>query len=133
MKTERKLRCHTEPRRSGHSRSVIVAIGGLLWMFSPTPFASSIQSVVAAKIDPIPLYATPSGDKKVGTAPASSLPWKVEDDQKDFYKISLGGKSYWVDSMDVHADRAVIAKCNPVVGPKGPVAGEFNAGSDRCK
>lgn len=133
MKTERKRRWRTEYRHRGRSRPATVAIGGLLWMLSSTTFANSIQSVVAAKVDPIPLYATPSGDVKVRTAPASSLPWKVEDDQKDFYKISLGGRSYWVDSMDVHADRAVVAKCNPVVGPKDPVAGEYNAGSDRCK
>ncbi|SDH78074.1 hypothetical protein SAMN04487926_1084 [Paraburkholderia steynii] len=95
--------------------------------------ATSAKAVVSAKADPVTLYSSPDGSTQAGSAPASTLPWKIEDDQKGFYKIRLRGRVYWVDSLDVHADLAVVAKCTRTVGPNDPVAADFGAGSNRCK
>lgn len=92
----------------------------------------SYSSVVSSKIDPVPLYASSEGKSQAGSAAASTLPWKIDEDQNDFYRVSIAGKTYWVDSLDVHADMPVTARCSRMPGSGGPVAADFGASSNRC-
>ncbi|WP_176053337.1 hypothetical protein [Paraburkholderia caribensis] len=134
MATEVRNRTYLDSRNPCRRKLATAVMGSILCLLTSVTFATtSVNSVVLAKVDPIPLYANPDGKNQTGSAPASSLPWTVEDDRNDFYKVSIGGKHYWVDSMDVHANMYVTAKCSRGAGPGGPVAADFGASSNRCK
>lgn len=113
--------------------SILLTTGCLAAVTSVANAAPSYSSIASAKVDPVPLYKSSDGKSQAGSAAASTLPWRIDDDQNDFYRVSIGGKTYWVDSLDVHADMPVTARCSRMPGAGGPVAADFGASSDRCK
>ncbi|SEB09659.1 hypothetical protein [Paraburkholderia sartisoli] len=105
----------------------------LMVMVSPAAaVASDAGSVVSAKIDPVPLYASPDEANPAKTAPASSLPWHIKETHNDFYRVSIDGKDYWVDSMTVHASKTVVAACGRSAGGV-VIAADLGASTNHCK
>ena len=99
---------------------------------SAAAVASDAGSVVSAKIDPVPLYGSPDEASPARTVPASSLPWHIKETRNDFYRVSVDGKDYWVDSMTVHASKTVAATCEHSAGGV-VIAADLGASTNRCK
>jgi hypothetical protein len=91
-----------------------------------------VNSIVSAKVDPIPLYTSSDGGNAVKRVPASGLPWPIKDTRNDFFRVAIDGKDYWVDSMDVHAGMSVVAPCSRGAGG-GPTAADFGSNTNRCR
>lgn len=104
----------------------------VIMVSSAATVASDAGSVVSAKIDPVPLYASPDEADPAKTAPASSLPWHIKETRNDFYRVSIDGKDYWVDSMTVHASKTVVAACERSAGGV-VIAADLGASTNRCK
>lgn len=98
-------------------------------------FASGAEemSIVAAKVDPVPLYASPGDATAVAHTAASTLPLDVREVKGEFLRVNVGGRDLWVDSLSVRVNRKPTARCAAVNNPGTKVAGELGAGSERCK
>ncbi|WP_321879160.1 hypothetical protein [Paraburkholderia bannensis] len=94
--------------------------------------AAGGQSILSAKVDPLPLYASPAAPQPASSIHASGLPWDVLESRDDFYRVKIGGKDYWVDSMTVHASQAVKAACERSAGG-AIIAADLGASTNRCK
>ncbi|QGZ60904.1 hypothetical protein [Paraburkholderia acidisoli] len=93
--------------------------------------AETVQ-ITSAKSDPLPLYAAPGDAQPVTTTHVAGLPWDVLESQKQFFRVKLDGKNYWVDGMSVHLSRAVKAKCEKSAG--GAInAADLGASTNRCQ
>lgn len=101
--------------------------------FPMTALAVENVTIVAAKVDPLPLYAAPGDASSVSSTAASILPLEVREVRGDFMRVSIGGRDLWVDSMTVRASHKTAARCGAVTVNGAKVAGELGAGSDRCK
>lgn len=95
--------------------------------------AAENVTIVAAKVDPLPLYAAPGDTIAASSTAASSLPLEVREVRGDFMRVNIGGRDLWVDSMTVRASHKTAARCGAVAVNGAKVAGEMGAGSDRCK
>ncbi len=106
-----------------------------LFALSPpiTVLAAENVTIVAAKVDPLPLYAVPGDTAAVSSIAASSLPLEVQEVRGEFMRVRVGGRDLWVDSMMVRANRKTAARCGAIAVNGSKVAGELGAGSDRCK
>ncbi|MFD1557964.1 hypothetical protein ACFSHT_20440 [Paraburkholderia silviterrae] len=99
---------------------------------APGALAAGAQSIVSAKVDPLPLYASPDAAQPASSTHASGLPWAVLDTRSDFYRVKIDGKDYWVDSMTVHVSQAVKANCEHSAGGV-IVAADLGSSTNRCK
>lgn len=93
--------------------------------------AQNLGSVVAAKQNPLPLYANPDAVAPAGSVAPSNLPWPIKESRNDFFKVSVGGKDVWVDAMDVRADRQSTHRCSAMPGAKD-TAGSPGAAGKNC-
>lgn len=109
----------------------LVVAFGAAWM-APGALAAGAQSIVSAKVDPLPLYASPDAAQPASSTHASGLPWAVLDTRNDFYRVKVDGKDYWVDSMTVHVSQAVKANCEHSAGGV-IIAADLGSSTNRCK
>ena len=93
--------------------------------------AQGLGSVVAAKQNPLPVYATPNAPQAKATVKPENLPWPIKESKDDFFKVSVGGKDVWVDAMDVRAERQAVHHCSPTPGAKD-AAGSPGAAGKNC-
>lgn len=95
---------------------------------------ASADTIVAASLKPLPLYAQPDGGAPAARSDGQGMPWPVLEKKSEFYRVNVDGKDYWVDSMQVRISRGSAAKCGPVINgvppPSGSTAG---AGKDACR
>lgn len=96
-----------------------------------TAIAQSLGTVVAAKQNPLPVYASPGDAKSTGSVPAANLPWPIKESRNEFFKVAVDGRDVWIDSMDVRADRQSAHRCSKVPGAKD-VAGTPGAAGKNC-
>lgn len=116
-----------------HFRPLLVATGLWAAALSTVALAAENVTIVAAKVDPLPLYAAPGDAAAAGSTAASSLPLEVREVRGDFMRVNVGGRDMWVDAMTVRASHKTAARCGAVAVNGAKVAGEMGAGSDRCK
>lgn len=90
------------------------------------------QTIVSAKITPLPLYATPDDATPVKSITPAGMPWSVKNKRGDFYEVTIEGNDYWIDSETVRASQKVVASCGVSAGSSA-VAGVLGASTDRCK
>ncbi len=103
-----------------------IALGHMAQAAEPTTI-----SVVAAKADPLPVFAAPGDANPAGSVPVSGLPWAVKESRADFFRVNIAGRDVWVDSMMVRASQKVAARCAAIQGAQ--VAAELGASSERCR
>ena len=110
------------------------ALGGLLALACA---AFAADQVTAVKGKQIALYASPNDVQPALTVAPSGLPWAIKEEKNAFYRVSVNGKDYWVDGMDVSAQRDSADKCPPR-GQGRAHAPDQNAvtpgaGAERCR
>ena len=89
--------------------------------------------IVAAKVNPLPLFDRPGAGKPAKTMVAGGFPWVVLEDKEDLYRVKVDGQEFWVDSMDVRTAPVVKAKCTlGVAEKKQPVGATMGAGVNPC-
>jgi len=108
----------------------LVLLTGAALLSSPA-WAQNLGSVVAAKQNPLPVYASPNEAAPASTVAAGNLPWPIKESKNDFFKVSVGGKDVWVDAMDVRADRQSAHRCSTMPGAKD-TAGSPGAAGKNC-
>lgn len=108
-------------------------LGLSLALISMWVLAADNITVVSSKLAEIPLYGSSDGVQQVGTLPATGLPIQASEEKNGFLRVDVGGKSVWVDSMNVKLSRKVVAGCGGRGGADIKVAGELGAGTERCK
>lgn len=89
------------------------------------------MSVLSAKVDPLPVFASPGDANPTGSVPATGLPWVIKESRADFFKVNVGGRDVWVDALMVRASQKVSARCAAIQGAQ--VAAELGASSERCR
>ncbi|MEX3919969.1 MULTISPECIES: hypothetical protein [Paraburkholderia] len=129
MKQSRELDLMPTLARRGASIALPLAIAVAAAWTAP---AMAAQSIVSAKSDPLPLYAAPVPATPVSSAHASGLPWTVLEENSGYYRVKLGGKDYWVDSMNVRASQIVRANCEKTAGG-AQSAGDLGSSTNRCQ
>ena len=93
---------------------------------APTPGSSATLDLYDA-----PDAARLSRQIKVGDA---GLPLTVQAKEAGFYKVDIGGQSYWMRSAKVRVSRGSTANCGALaMGSSGPTASTPGAGKDACK
>lgn len=92
---------------------------------------TSTMSVLAAKTDPLPVFAAPGDANPTGSVPVTGLPWAIKESRADFFRVNVGGRDVWVDAMMVRASQKVAARCAAIQGAQ--VAAELGASSERCR
>jgi hypothetical protein len=122
----------TTPTRVRHLMLVLAAATAF-GTTGGTAVAADDIAIVASKVDPLPLYASPGDAAPAASTAASTLPLDVREVKGDFLRVQVGGRDLWVDSMNVRASRKTAARCGAIASNGAKVAGELGAGSDRCK
>ena len=96
--------------------------------------ALAAGQVTAVLFKPLSLYAQPQDVTPVTTSDGRGLPWPLLEVRGEFYRVQINGKEYWIDSMQVQAERDSLARCGPVIGlipePPGAIPG---AGKKVCR
>ena len=120
--------------RAGAGVLTALALAAAAGLAHAAPEASvQAPPIVAAKVNPLPLFDRPGAGKPVKTLVASGFPWAVLEDKEDFYRVKVDGQEFWVDSMDVRTAPLVKAKCTlGVAGKKQPVGATMGAGANPC-
>lgn len=109
--------------------------GSLLIALAASTLTCAAQTsglaIVAAKVDPLPVYAAPGDVNPSGKVAVTGLPWPVSESRADFFRVKVEGNDVWVDAMTVRSSQKVAARCASIQG--APVAGELGASSERCR
>lgn len=129
MKQSRKLNLMPTLARRGAKTALPLAIA---LAATCAAAATAGQSIVSAKRDPLPLYAAPTPATPASSTHASDLPWPVLEENSGYYRVKLGGKDYWVDSMNVRASQVVKANCEKTAGGMQS-AGDLGSSTNRCQ
>lgn len=90
----------------------------LLLLVSATASAQGlVVGPAVAEAGTIKLYEAPNAAAPVHQVALreAELPLTVEDRQTGFLRVSLGGRQYWVRSVEVRTVRSVTAKCGAIV------------------
>ena len=121
-------------RRAGAGVMTALALSASFGSAYAQPEAAvQAPPIVAAKVNPLPLFDRPGADKPAKTLVAIGFPWVVLEDKEDFYRVNVDGKEFWVDSMDVRTAPVVKTKCTlGVAGKKQPVGAIMGAGANPC-
>jgi hypothetical protein len=93
--------------------------------------AQDLGRIVAAKQQPLPVYAQPGNPTPSGTVPVTNLPWPINAAENEFFRVKVDGKEVWIDSLDVRAERQSAHHCTKVPGPKD-TAGSPGAAGKSC-
>jgi hypothetical protein len=110
----------------------IALLAALFAGISGTAYAQTKGFIAAAKQNPLPVYKSPEDSEPSEKIAANGLPWPILDESKDgFFLVSLGGKRFWVDSMDVTANRESTNRCSAQAGSQS-TAGVPSAANVRC-
>ena len=98
----------------------------------PGSAAPALQ-ILATKINPLPLFNKPGESSPAKTLVPEGFPWTVLEDKQDFYRVKVGERNHWVDSLNVRTAQTVKAKCTLGQNNKNqPVAATMGAGSNPC-
>lgn len=107
------------------------ALAGLAYAQSGS--AVPALQILAAKVNPLPLFNKPGESNPAKTMVPDGFPWTVLEDKQDFYRVKVGERDYWVDSLNVRTAQSVKAKCTLGQNNKNqPVAATMGAGSNPC-
>jgi hypothetical protein len=89
--------------------------------------------IKAWKADPVELCAGPDG-KVVASKPASAMPMEAERVGQGWLKVSVGGKSYFVESSQARTDLKLSGKpkCESLDGATGHAASR-GLGEQACE
>ena len=109
----------------------------LLVLVSATTSAQGmVVGPAVAEASTINLYDAPNAAATVRQVALreAELPLTVEDKQTGFLQVSLGGRPYWVRSVEVRTVRGVTAKCGAIVQSSSTQsAATPGAGNRACK
>jgi hypothetical protein len=113
------------------NKASILLAGALAMAAAGAAMAQGLGAVVAAKQNPLPVYANAGDAKATGSVSAANLPWPIKESRNEFFKVAVEGRDVWIDSMDVRADRQSAHRCAKVPGAKD-VAGTPGAAGKNC-
>lgn len=115
------------------SMAMTALIGLVGPAYAQSGSAAPALQILAAKVNPLPLFNKPGESSPAKTLVPEGFPWTVLEDKQDFYRVKVGERDYWVDSLNVRTAQTVKAKCTLGQNNKNqPVAATMGAGSNPC-
>lgn len=98
----------------------------------PGSAAPALQ-ILTTKINPLPLFNKLGESNPAKTLVPEGFSWTVLEDKQDFYRVKVGERDHWVDSLNVRTAQTVKAKCTLSQNNKNqPVAATMGGGSNPC-
>ncbi|MYN29569.1 hypothetical protein [Duganella levis] len=101
------------------------------------PVAHAAEQITGVKGKQIELFDAPDDSKPGRKMEVSGLPWSIKEEKNSFFKVAVGGKDVWVDSMQVNVARTVKSECPPkalaTAKAADIVAGVPGVSASQCK
>ena len=117
------------------TKCVLLAAAAVLVLYGAAGAedAPAKVKIKAWKADPVELYDGPDG-KVVSSKAAAALPMEAERSGAGWLKVSVGGKSYYVESSQARTDLKLSGKpkCEKLDGATGHAASR-GLGEQACE
>lgn len=115
----------------------LIALATLVALALPAPAAYAAEQITGVKSKQIELFDAPDDSKPGRKVEVSGLPWSIKEEKNSFFKVAVGGKDVWVDSMQVNVARSVKSECPPkalaTAKAADIVAGVPGVSASQCK
>ncbi|OFA03870.1 hypothetical protein [Duganella phyllosphaerae] len=92
-----------------------LAIAAMLCVLA-SPAALAGDLITSVKGKQVELFDTPDDAKPGRKVDVTGLPWAIKEEKNAFFKVNVGGKDGWVDSMQVMVPRSAKSDCAPRIG-----------------
>lgn len=95
----------------------------------PLAAAQAEDLITSVKVKQVEVFDIPDDAKPGQKVEVSGLPWTIKEEKNSFYKVALGGKDVWIDSMQVMVARDATSNCAPKVAVRANRLPDTNAGT----